>query len=225
MRLLVLDSETTGLDPEKDRVVEIAGAVIDTDKMKVVKTFEQLVNPGIPIPPEAMAIHHILDRQVADAPSLEEAIAQHVTPLGEFVPAAHNAEFDSRFIKLPASGNWVCTWRCAKHLYPNLTSYSNQALRYALNLFKEPEAKAMPPHRARADVWISAHLALRMLADKTVKELSRLTSEPILLKTVGFGKHRGEEWSKVPRDYLRWIMRSEFDKDVEHTARYYLGQG
>lgn len=225
MRLLVLDSETTGVDPDKDRVVEIAGAIVDTTKKKITKVFEQLVNPGIPIPPEAMAIHHILDRQVADAPTLEEAIALHVTPLMDFVPVAHNAEFDSKFIPLPGM-RWVCTWRCAKHLFPDVMSYSNQALRYALRLFKEPEAKAMPPHRARADVWVTANLLLRMLDGRTERDLLSLTEQPILLRTVHFGKHRGEKWADVPRDYLRWILKSDFDRDVEHTARHYLnGKG
>jgi exodeoxyribonuclease X len=116
----------------------------------------------------------------------------------------------------------ICTYRCAKQLWPEAPSFSNQTLRYHLKLFKEPAPKAMPPHRAAADVWVTAHILLKMLRERSVKELLELTKAPILLRTVHFGKYRGEEWSKVPKPYLHWILKQDFDRDVVHTARYHV---
>lgn len=219
-KLLALDCETTGFDPKEHRVVELAGAVVDPIKKRVADLFCQFVNPERLIPAEAMGVHHILDRNVVEAMFLDQVLDLHVEHLMPFIPVAHNAEFDSQFI--PVKGPWICTYRCAKHLWPDCPSYGNQTLRYHLKLFKEPEAKAMPPHRARADVWVTAHVLIRMLKERSVSELLELTKMPILLRKVHFGKHLGEQWSEVPKGYLQWILKQDFDRDVMHTARHYV---
>lgn len=219
---LVLDTETTGVDAEKDAVVEVGGTLVDVEKAKIIGSFGRLVNPGIPIPPEARGIHHISDHEVSDAPPIKTIMGE-LAVIAPFFPVAHNAEFDSKF--LPYFKNpWVCTYRCARHIWPDAPGYSNQTLRYWLKgLDEECSAFAMPPHRARPDSWVTAHILLRLLREKKLEELVKLTSEPILLKTVTFGKHRGELWSKVPVDYLAWIKRQpDMDSDVRHTAIYHL---
>lgn len=226
MKVLVLDTETTGFDPEVCKVVEIAGAVVDPLKRRVIEVFNQLVDPGVLIPADAMGVHHILDRDVSGKMTLDMAISKYVEDLQPYVAAAHNAEFDSSFLPgVRGTGDWICTYRCAKHLYPDCPSFSNQTLRYHLRLFKEPEFKAMPPHRASADVWTTAHILIRMLKEgHDVKKLIELTRTPILLKTVHFGKWRGTPWATTPKDYLQWILRGkDFDRDVVHTARHHLG--
>ena len=62
-RPIYYDTETTGIKAEKDRVIEIAAFDPVQDR-----TFEALVNPGMPIPAEASAVHHITDDMVADSP-------------------------------------------------------------------------------------------------------------------------------------------------------------
>src|SRR5581483_118551 len=127
-----------------------------------------------------------------------------------------SAHFDSKFV--PLEGEWICTWRCARHLWPDAPSHSNQTLRYwikHLDFYANMEGRAMPPHKALPDAWVTAHVLMEMLKVKTVEELVALTKAPILLKTVHFGKHRGEEWAKVPRDYLAWVCRTQdMDADV-----------
>ena len=223
--VLVLDSETTGVDHTKDRVVEIAGVEVDVKKKRVTTAFDALVNPGIPIPPVAMGIHHILDKDVRRKPDLASAIELWIkTRNYPFTPAAHNAEFDRGFLPV-GTDDWICTWRCANHIWPGLSSYSNQSLRYQLKLFREPEERAMPPHRAPADAWVTAHILIRMLKENySADRLLELTKSPILLRTVHFGAHRGKKWSEVPRDYLRWVLsRPDFNSDVVHTARHHYG--
>lgn len=184
-----------------------------------------LVDPRMAIPPEASAIHHIRDDDVKGAPRLEEAILS-IAGRKTFIPVAHNAGFDSKFLPT-IRGPWICTWRCAKHIWPDAPSFSNQTLRYYLELFREPEELAFPPHRAAADAWVTAHILKRMLEKHTPEELLALTEKPILLKTVGFGKHRGEAWEDVPRDYLGWILKgdhSKWDPDVIWTAKHWSVQ-
>ena len=88
--------------------------------------------------------------------------------------------------------------RVAKHLWPDAPGYGNQVLRYWLEL---PVDSDCVPHRALGDAQVTAQLLLKELAlvDGSVERLLELTETPVLLKTVSFGKHRGQLWKDVPR--------------------------
>jgi len=68
--LAVFDLETTGVDVEKDRIVQIAIIRVEPDGSR--RTFESLVNPERPIPPEASRVHGIKDSDVADQPTFSQ---------------------------------------------------------------------------------------------------------------------------------------------------------
>lgn len=92
----LLDVETTGRDASVDRVVELGIAV--GRRGEIVARYNWLINPGMPIPAEVTAVHHITDEMVADKPRFE-AIASEVTnALKGCVPAAYNAMFDRAFL-------------------------------------------------------------------------------------------------------------------------------
>ncbi|WP_336118257.1 3'-5' exonuclease, partial [Klebsiella pneumoniae] len=69
-----LDVETTGRDASVDRVVEL-GIVVGR-RGEVVARYNWLINPGMPIPAEVTAIHHITDEMVADKPRFEAVAAE-----------------------------------------------------------------------------------------------------------------------------------------------------
>jgi exodeoxyribonuclease X len=236
MRLIVVDCETTGLNLDCE-VVEVATVVLSDDSgaLRPITTWSSLVKPLDPIPPMARVIHHISDEDVANAPTLAHAmllasIAVEVGAGG--VLAAHNAPFDSGFLSLDIP---ICTWRCSCHVWPEAPSHKNQVLRYWLpGLEQEIIASVadgdiaiddwcLGMHRALPDAFVTAHLLRRLVAERSVDELVRLSKTPILHKTVGFGKHFGLLWSEVPKDYLRWLLRQDFDADTKHTAQFHLG--
>lgn len=68
--IVFLDLETTGVDPCKDRIVEISLVKVMPDGSKEVKT--RRINPQMHIPEAASAVHHIYDKDVADCPSFRE---------------------------------------------------------------------------------------------------------------------------------------------------------
>ena len=92
----LLDVETTGRDASVDRVVEL-GIVVGR-RGDVVARYNWLINPGMPIPAEVTAIHHITDEMVADKPRFETVASEIANALKGCVPAAYNALFDRAFL-------------------------------------------------------------------------------------------------------------------------------
>lgn len=95
--LVALDVETTGLDPEKDRIVEIA--LIRISDGNIVDKLVTLLNPEMRIPPDVSSIHGITDNHVKNAPLFSD-IAEPVLKLinGKTI-LVHNADFDIPFLK------------------------------------------------------------------------------------------------------------------------------
>ena len=93
--LAVLDFETTGLDPQTDRVIEIGVACFRRGLLEQSKFW--LVHPGIPIPPETTEITGIDDAMVTGAPPFEVAVREVLAFLEGRIPVAYNHFFDSRF--------------------------------------------------------------------------------------------------------------------------------
>ena len=221
---LVIDLETTGLDPSTDRIVEIAVVGVDCRHRQLHTVFHSLVDPGIPIPPEASAVHHITTEMVTGkAPALADILPALEALAHSDIPfAAHHAQFDLAFLTpvLPAwsAAPWICTCRTAKHLLPDAPSHSNQALRYRLGL-NVPGDDA--PHRALGDARATAVLLAHQLETAgSIDRLLELTRQPALLLRVPFGKHRGRFWSEIPHDYLDWAARQNWDDgDLTHTIR------
>lgn len=95
--LVSIDTETTGKDPELDRIVEVAcvfwrdGAVVER------RTW--LLNPGRSIPADVVAVHGITDEQVRDQPTFAGVKDELLAALTGCVPVAYNAEFDRRFLQ------------------------------------------------------------------------------------------------------------------------------
>lgn len=106
LTFVVFDSETTGLNPEKDRVVQLGGVRVVNGKIVRGEEFDRLVHPGMPIPPGSTKVHGISDAMVADAdPFAVVCRAFHVFAR-DAVMIAHNAPFDMAFLQkeTPKSG-------------------------------------------------------------------------------------------------------------------------
>ncbi|MDE2483236.1 MAG: 3'-5' exonuclease [bacterium] len=157
-RFAVIDVETTGLNPAVDRVVEIACVAIDDDR--IVDRWQSFIDPKVPIPARATAIHGITDDDVAGAPTLPDALRQlHPLVRGRTL-AAHNAGFDLRFLAALRPTHAICTMRLARHLVPQAPNFKNQTLRAYLDVDRFVDGAIA--HRALGDALVTAHVLLAL---------------------------------------------------------------
>jgi exodeoxyribonuclease X len=232
MKLRVVDFETTGTPEDRQRgkaVGIVEAAFCDVDEAGIVsRPTTMLVNPGIAIPPEARAVHHISDDMVAGAIDPGKAC---MILMGGMEPGdifcAHHAEFERSFFAGGAFP-WICTMKCAKHLWPDAPSFSNQALRYYLNLEEDFawSELTLPPHRAGPDCYVTAHILARQVLMKHPQKLIELTGAPVLQLTVRFGQNYGKKWEEMDFGFLDWCVNkaAHIDAEAKHTARHWLNQ-
>lgn len=99
MRELVLDTETTGMDPATgDRLIEI-GCVELVNHIPTGKTFHVYVNPERDVPAEAVAVHGLTEEFLKDKPTFGEVVGDFMDFMGQDTKLViHNAEFDVKFL-------------------------------------------------------------------------------------------------------------------------------
>lgn len=220
----VIDIETTGMDPAKDRVVEIAS--VDVSKAGIANSRRTFVNPGIPIPPESSAVHHILDEDVKGAPDFETAIKPFEVDASSWF-IAHNAAFEQKFLADYLGHNWICTYRCALRVWPEAPAHNNQTLRYMLGLTNPfgMARKDINPHRALDDCIVTAGIFLEIAKLAKWPDIVRWSQEPPLQHVCRIGDHRGKKWSEVPIDFIQWALKKiTDDAEIQFTCEYWLNQ-
>ena len=98
MREIILDTETTGLDPLRgDRLVEI-GCVEIFNRMPTGQTFHRHINPERSMPAEAFAVHGLSTEFLADKPLFAHVVEEFLEFIADAPLVIHNASFDISFI-------------------------------------------------------------------------------------------------------------------------------
>lgn len=225
--LIFLDTETTGTGPE-DRLCQIAF------KPETGPAVCELFNPGRPIAIDAMVVHHITNQMVADKPPfMGSAVYDRLKGLAgdaKNVIVAHNARFDMQMLHKEGiySPRVICTLKLARYLDPKgvIPRYNLQYLRYYLGL----EIDAVP-HDALGDIRVLEAVFKRIQARFTagvagdpVREMIKVSSNPVLIPRMPFGTHKGQLFSGIPKNYLEWLQGTDLDEDMAYTVKQQLGR-
>lgn len=160
---VILDFETTGFHPHKDRIIEIGAVKVQGGE--VVDTFHRRVNPGIKIPSFIQELTGLTDELLEDELSLEEVMPDFLPFYNDAILVAHNADFDMRFLNaaldecgyLDYVGEVIDTLQLAQILWPRESSYSLEALSIRRQLAHDQ------PHQALSDAQVTAQLFLQLL--------------------------------------------------------------
>ena len=97
MKFAVVDLETTGGTPENGRITEVG--IVLLDDFQVVKTFQTLVDPGMPIQPFVQKLTGITDEMVSGQPQFSSIAEEVAELLKGRIFVAHNVQFDSKFMR------------------------------------------------------------------------------------------------------------------------------
>ena len=165
-REIVLDTETTGLDPRTGhRVIEIACIEVE-DLLPTGASFHRYINPYREIDPDAERVHGISRQFLADKPGFDDPdiCEAFLAFIGEARLVAHNAAFDRGFVnaELERAGRapipeprWTCTYELAKARFPGMyNSLDALCKRYKISLAEREKHGALIDTRLLAMVYL-----------------------------------------------------------------------
>lgn len=193
----VVDTETTGLDPQKNRLIEIAA--IRVRNGKEVARFETLVNPKRKLSQKIVQLTGITEEELKSAPTTEEALKKFMEFLQDDVIVAHNANFDVDFLYdslvrcgyEPLKNNFVDTLRLARCVCPGFENYKLATLAQEFQI-DQPTA-----HRALADceTTLAVMEKLRTIVAQEQIDLTKFQKTAFLTnqKVAGLTAHPGME--------------------------------
>src|ERR1700692_4719772 len=164
MREIVLDTETTGLDPLRgDRLVEI-GCVEIFNRMPTGQTFHRHINPERDMPAEAYAVHRLSSEFLADKPLFSHVVEEFLEFIADAPLVIHNASFDISFInaeldriKRPqiVRDRLVDTLLLARRKHPGVSNrLDDLCSRYAIDNSRRTKHGALLDAELLAEVYI-----------------------------------------------------------------------
>ena len=237
--LAVIDLETTGVKPLADRIVEISVLKLFPDGQRDLRT--KRLNPGIPIPPEATAVHGIRDADVAGLLTFKDIAAG----LNEYLLACdlcgfNIKRFDLRLLQAEfqrAGFTFSLGGRAILDAMEIFHSYERRDLTAAVRFYLDRDHT--DAHSAEADVLATVQVMDAMLAryqdlPRNVTELDQQFKNPEALDSDRFfhcvdgritfaaGKYRGLALSSIAQQdsaYLRWMLDKGFGDDTKAIVR------
>ena len=171
---IVLDTETTGLNTAECKVIELGMILFEfnpeTGQLhRVLKVFDELEDPGVPIPPETTAVHHITDDMVRGKRINDAAVEKVIADASVII--AHNASFDRPFVEkrwpVFKDKQWVCSIKDIDWKSEGVGSAKLEYLLQTQGIFYEA-------HRAETDCWALLELLNAVLPQSQQPVLLRL---------------------------------------------------
>ena len=185
---VVFDLETTGLSPDKNKIIEI-GAVKVVDGA-ITERFSTFVNPEVPIPYNIEQLTSIKDDMVLDAPKIEEILPEFMKFCEGTVMVAHNAEFDTGFIRkncermgLPFDFTIADTVALARILLPQLNRFKLDTVAKAVGVSLDHHHRAVDDAACTAEIFVKFIEMLHERGMETLDDVNQMgATSPELVK-------------------------------------------
>ncbi len=174
--IVAVDIETTGLDPEKDAIIEI-GAVRFNER-RVEAEWSTLINPGRRIPPFVTHLTGITDQMVLQAPPIQDAVGDLSAFVDNSPVLGHNVAFDLAFLRrqrILKRNLAIDTYELASVILPNAGRYNLGALAQSLGVLLPATHRALDDARATRGVFLRLYEEALNLPLHVLAEIIRLS--------------------------------------------------
>lgn len=222
LHVVVLDTETTGLDVRTDRIVQIGAIRMTGTEPHPEDRFDALVNPGIKIPERSTRIHHITQAMADAAPPSATVLTEFLAFLGDAVVVGHSIQFDLGILRHEAARLGI-RWRepraldtslLAAALMPGLMDTSLE------NLATWFETQIHDRHTALGDAITTAHIYARMipkLREAGVRTLAE--AEKFQRRAAGlYARQEEAGWFAQPGDNRHFAAQTDQDAHLGRRA-------
>jgi DNA polymerase-3 subunit epsilon len=231
MREIVLDTETTGLDPLRgDRLVEV-GCVEIFNRMPTGQTFHRYVNPERDMPQEAFAVHGLSSEFLADKPLFAQIVDEFLEFVGDAPLVIHNASFDISFInaeldrlKRQAIGRdrLVDTLLLARRKHPGVSNrLDDLCSRYAIDNSRRTKHGALLDAELLAEVYIDligARQSQLILAETTSRQAGGTLDLPRRQRAVPLAPRVTDADRIAHRDFVATLGEKAIWKEFVGTS-------
>ena len=188
---VVFDIETTGLNPQQDRITEIGAVKIRNGQ--IVDRFSAFVNPGVSIPSFIVKLTGITDDMVKDAPPIEQVLNEFMEFIQGSVLVAHNANFDVGFIKQNAKvmgekvkNSYIDTLELCRKMFPELGRYKLNIVAKHLKIELENHHRAVHDSMATAKIFLHCINVLKEKGCKSIKDMQNAFDGEVNLKASSY---------------------------------------
>ncbi|NLM49721.1 MAG: PolC-type DNA polymerase III [Clostridiaceae bacterium] len=173
---VIFDIETTGFSPVNDAITEIGAVKVKNGE--IIDTFSTFVNPKRKIPDNIVNLTGITDEMVKDAPAIEEVLPKFLQFCGASPLIAHNAQFDTSFIRANAKrcnlgfkNTYIDTVVLCRELYPDLTRHNLKAMAQHLGIDNENHHRAVNDAEVLTKIWANC---IEKLKERKVFEIAKI---------------------------------------------------
>jgi DNA polymerase-3 subunit epsilon/ATP-dependent DNA helicase DinG len=176
--LIALDLETTGLDPERDAVIEIG--VVRFNGPRIEDEWSTLVNPGQPLSPLIVQLTGITDDMLSGAPRVTQVLGDLQAFVGDSPILGHNVQFDLAFLQrkgLFHAHEALDTYDLASVLIPSAARYGLGALASALKVPVDTKHRALEDAQTTRMVFLRLCELLDELPPDLIQEIARFGSD------------------------------------------------
>ena len=221
----VLDTETTGISHARDKVIELGIVVVEICPLtgqayRITKVFNELEDPGMPIPEESTKVHHITDEMVAGK-RIDDAEVESLLASVSLI-VAHNAGFDRVFVEqrfpIFASKPWACSFQQIPWSAEGFGSAKLEFLAYQSGFH-------YTGHRASTDCYallevlqqtlpVSNKKAMQVLLENARQPDIRVSALGSPFESKDLLRERGYRWNAEQRVWARNVPNTRLDEEA-----------
>lgn len=245
-QLVVLDTETTGVDENADIIEVSLSFPVDSDEpISEIMNYTQRYKPLSPVPPEASAIHSITTEDLADCPSYVDDIDSiNELLLTRRFYVGHNVTFDRTKLienharsgsplpeEIADENSWICTLRFARKMFAEDMDYANFTLSYLwfkYELYKKCDYR-IKAHSAEDDVYMCYKVLLHLVQlaieqghidpnQDIGQQIVDFCNAPFEYKIMPIGKHKGVPMNELVMDYMTWMVEKSDILNEKHPT-------